>query len=124
MSLFIIFLGAGLGPFFFFFFVPPTAPPWAHLLPTAAQFANQLFGGFSYVFGHYIPIGLRVGRAAISDIVQDLTTGTQRIGHHRLGPAPQACVYQADETAEKFADPLSSPNVKRGGDGGTDPRSS
>jgi len=86
------------------------------------QFAKQLLGEFSHVFRHYIPGGRRVDRAAISDIVQDLATGTQRHAPRCLGPALQEWADPKEENAEKIADPMSSLKVERGGVDGTDPR--
>ena len=87
----------------------------------APQFANQLLRGFSHVFRHYIPGGRRVGRAAFSDIGQDLATGTQRLAAHCFGPAPQEWADPTEEAAEKIADPVSSLKVERGGIDGTVP---
>ena len=67
----------------------------------ASQFANQLLGGFSHVFRHYIPGGCRVSRAAFSDISKDFATGTQRLANHCFGPAPQQWADPAEEAAEK-----------------------
>ena len=89
----------------------------------APQFANQLLGGFSHVFRHYIPGGRRrVGRAAFSDIGKDLATGTQRFAAHCFGPAPQEWADPAEEIAEKIAYPVTSLKVERSGVDGTDPR--
>jgi len=88
----------------------------------ASQFANQLLGGFSHVFRHYIPGGCRVSRAAFSDISKDFATGTQRLANHCFGPAPQEWADPAEEAAEKIAYPVSALKVERGGVDGTDPR--
>ena len=79
----------------------------AYAAPTS-QFANQILSGRINVFRHYIPGGRRVGRAAFSDIGQDIATSKQRLKPHCLGPGPREWADPAEETAQKIADHVSS----------------
>jgi len=88
-----------------------------------SQSSNQILGGFSHVFGHYVPGGHRVGRLAFSDICKDLGTGTQRFAAHCFGPAPQEWADQTEKVAEKIAYPVSALKVERSGVDGTEPQS-
>jgi len=85
----------------------------------APQFANQILGGFSHVFRHYIP-GTHV--VACRDIGQKFATGTQRLAAQCFGPAPKGWADPTEEAAEKISDPVSSLKVERGGVDGTYPR--
>jgi len=87
----------------------------------ALQFANQILGGFSHVFRHYIPVTHVV---ACRDIGQNFATGTQRLASHCLGPVPQDLANPTEETVENIADPVSSLKVERGRIDGTDRRRS
>jgi len=74
----------------------------------APQCANQLLGGFSDIFRHYIPGSRRVGRAAFSDIVQDLATGTQRLAALCFVPAPRSGRTQEKRVPKKLPIPCPS----------------
>ena len=89
---------------------------------TTSQFANQILGIFSHVFRHYIPGGLCVGKAAVSDMGQDLATGTQRLAAHCLRPAPLDWAHPGEEIAKNISYSVSSLKVERGGVDGTDTR--
>jgi len=80
---------------------------------TIPQFANQILGGSSNVFRHYISGSRRVGRAAFSDIGQDFATGTLRLAAHSFGSAAQEWAEPTEETAEKI--PIPCPRLNYSG---------
>jgi len=119
MSLFIIFLGARLGPFFIVFLRPATASPWARLRPRHRP-RNLLIKFWTDSVTCLDTISPAITSGAFSDIGKDFATGTQRLEPHCFGSAPQEWADPTEETAEKITDPASWLKVEPGGVDGTD----